>query len=451
VYEKYVPYLNRLRARGDASLKQALMANDADFDGPTSDLFLRLVGVQGLTAPEHLDDQTACEIDDDTKKRIERAWRVAWELVSADAAIWDLPERPLQVTRELFHRFGTDIGAALLLAGLPEAYAAKDGVRVLAATHQLGSNPRRRVRATAQWLLTVLGPEGRIKDDWSPAGVSFRAVVGLRLFHQVVRTALFLKKDDVVLPGKTLAQVLGGANTTAINQEDLIATRLTFSVGVFEVLEKFGITWTHEEQSSYLEAWNFIGHCLGIQDDWPNFWRIAKPPGSPRPASVEASRCLLAMIREHQWPTVKTWSPYDRTHPPAAGYDLPLPDYLAELQPGRELVNALLDELSDAMLPAARRWPRAVMEMLSPQVVVDRLGLGAPGLPLSFLRHLPPIPRTIGPFTRISKQNPVSGATLRFMANEVARRAVVSFLDASKHAPFVLPGLEEWSSGIRPG
>jgi hypothetical protein len=449
-------YLDILRSKGDDTL-EAKLDLGPEFDQQTCEEFLKLVGIRGLTAAEHVDHDTAesFRIPPAAITRIEKAWLATWELVSENLAKPDVvPSDALDRSRELFLAYETEIAAALLLAGLPEAYAAKDGVRVLAVTNQLGSDPKRRVRATAQWLLSVLAPVGDIKEAWSPAGTSFRAVVGLRLFHQLVRRALTLKREDPEHGGPALDKFLGPANQTPINQEDLIGTRLTFSIGVFEVLERFGIAWSENDQTSYLKAWNFIGYCLGIVDTWPRLNGddgSGLPVKSPCPASVADSRMLLDLIRCHQWPDPETpWSPYLRTNGAPGAVDVKLTDELMELQPGRELVNALLAELVDGMLPATRRWPRALMQVLCPHQVQDRLGLGAPGLPLSSLDQLPPLTRRIGQFTRIYQRNPVSGATLRFMANEVARRAVVSFVDAKRHAPFVLPGLEAWSSGIRP-
>jgi hypothetical protein len=40
-------------------------------------------------------------------------------------------------------------------------------------------------------------------------------------------------------------------DTKPTNQEDLLATLLSFTVPVFEVLELFGICWSEEEQDAY--------------------------------------------------------------------------------------------------------------------------------------------------------------------------------------------------------
>ena len=141
-----------------------------------------------------------------------------------------LPSFPISELeqRVLFHQYGTEIGSALLLAALPQAYATSWGARVLAATGHLQNDQRgdltRRIRATAQFLTFVLGPSGFVAegdlsngaienawDPWSPhKGQAFRSVIGLRLLHQVIRTILTNP------PPKTAAAVeatLGPKNT----------------------------------------------------------------------------------------------------------------------------------------------------------------------------------------------------------------------------------------------
>src|SRR5262249_13176694 len=56
----------------------------------------------------------------------------------------------------LFEKYATEICAALLLAALPQAYAAAWASRVLTATARLQSDFRRRIVQTAQFLLFVM-------------------------------------------------------------------------------------------------------------------------------------------------------------------------------------------------------------------------------------------------------------------------------------------------------
>ena len=73
-----------------------------------------------------------------------------------------LPDPGLVKTAcDLFARYGSEIAAALLLAALPEAYAAGEGAKVLAERSQLiegGALSTRRILATAQFVIWVLTP-----------------------------------------------------------------------------------------------------------------------------------------------------------------------------------------------------------------------------------------------------------------------------------------------------
>jgi hypothetical protein len=159
----------------------------------------------------------------------------------------------------------------------------------------------------------------------------------------------------------------------AINQEDLLATMLTFSIGIFEALERFGIRWTIEEQDAYLQTWDVVGHHLGIGTDAVLKQLVALagssngqypvPEGSSlRPTTVHDARLLLVALRERQWGS-----------PPSG---VPLTREWESLRAGRVLVEALLDELEAAMPRARRGWPLMVMRQLAPLAVRDRLAMG---------------------------------------------------------------------------
>ena len=57
-----------------------------------------------------------------------------------------------------FAEWGLQLGLGLFLSSLPLAYAAHDGVQVLALTAQLESNAKRRVLESAQFVLDVTAP-----------------------------------------------------------------------------------------------------------------------------------------------------------------------------------------------------------------------------------------------------------------------------------------------------
>jgi hypothetical protein len=202
------------------------------------------------------------------------------------------------------------------LAALPETYAAR-GTAVLVATGRLTEDDDVRVRGTAQFLLLALQPLKDAKATrhaWTPPkedepdgnhdptddGTVPPWVIcsALRLYHQSVRQALHDDPKHADLP-KKIAGV-------PLNQEDLLGTLLTFSITVFEVLERFGIRWSRDEQDAYLHTWDVVGCYLGVGSE-PVVRDFVPPNGWPgiRPASVPATVELLQQIRTRQWPTVQ--------------------------------------------------------------------------------------------------------------------------------------------------
>jgi ER-bound oxygenase mpaB/B'/Rubber oxygenase, catalytic domain len=449
---------------------------------------MQLVYRQGPVIGQHL---LGDDIEDTTKAIFEDWWSATLKLGRsvlektygpygslADAslpfgeALPSFPISELSRTRSLFHQYGSEIGGALLLAALPQAYATSWGARVLAATGHL-QNDRpgdltRRIRATAQFVTFVLGPtgfvaegdqsNGAIENAWDPRadnkGQAFRSVMGLRLLHQVIRTILTEQPNEEAK--KAVDAVLGPENfqepdpddplakkPQPLNQEDLLATELLFCVTVFEVLEKFGLSWSMEDQTAYLTTWNMIGRLLGIVD-WDEDDRLKEWP-ELNPTSVDGARRMLELLRIRQWMPVP---PFVAEKVVPGDPSDPLDEVWNSLRPGRRLTKALLDELASAMGRHTRSWPLATMRELAPDVVRDRLGLGAHGLGMSLLDNLPNRTTTIGRFTKIRLPNVAKAATIRFMANTVTRDAVVSFLRSSDPPPFVLPGLEDWSANL---
>jgi hypothetical protein len=188
---------------------------------------------------------------------------------------------------------------------------------------------------------------------------------------------------------------------------------------------------------AYLTTWNLIGRLLGIDPpDVPDWLDLE---------SVEGARRLLELLRTRQWKAVP---PFVAEMAVSDDPRIPLDDVWDSLRPGRRLTKALLDELASGMGSHFRAWPLATMRELAPQVVRDRLGLGASGLCMSLLDNLPHRKATIGWFTTIRMPNTVKATTIRYMANTVTRDAVISFLRSTNPPPFVLPGLEDWTASL---
>jgi hypothetical protein len=359
-----------------------------------------------------------------------------------------LDAHQLEVAHSLFAAYGGEIGASLLLASLPNAYAAAAGASVLAATGELNSSARRRIGETAQFVVDVLFPETSRVDELRAKGTfalieplptegrGYRRVRTTRLTHAVIRELLLSRKggdkwDPTRSSGvKTRVTQVG----LPINQEDLLGTLGTFTVTTFEVMEKLGVPWNDEAEHAYLMLWDRVGELLGIgtSDVTDELERVGHPvpnryAGALRPKSVAEARALQELIRERVWPVpapLKPAGPFDNAD-------------------GKILVRALLDELQKAMPRGLLRLPLVVMRYLVHPSAHEILGLGGGGLPDSVMRW-PSVER----FTRDPAHRPGTGLierSMRIAATDISRRAFIHFIREREvddtQADFVLPGI----------
>ena len=347
------------------------------------------------------------------------------------------PER-LEVAHSLFVSYGSEIGATLLLASLPNAYAAEAGAAVLTTTTELRTNTRRRIGETAQFVVEVLFPDstpiytakgveaGVTNQALPPGSRGYVRVRTTRLTHAVIRS--LITRSTVLHDGhevprwdpKEPARVWGRDETkrgVPINQEDLLGTLGTFTVTVFDVMEKLGVPWTEEAEQAYLDVWDRVGELLGIGTAAVTTKLKADgvklPPayvGALRPKTPTEARQLMALIRERNWPLAilgRELGPFSNPN-------------------GKVLVRALLDELQAAMPRGMERLPLFVMRYLVEEPAHEMLGLGGGGFADSLLRW-PRQPQ----LTRVPGRSLGMGAvhaSMRLAANDISRRAFVHFM-----------------------
>jgi hypothetical protein len=427
--------LEWLRDVGDPALEK---------DAGSDEFAARIRGIGLLREADGIDDKTRDELATSSHQALH------------DSTV-ELNGSKLLHAQHLFSRYGNEISGALLLAALPQTYAAQFGARVLTASGRLTSDLQRRIRGTAQFLVLVMQgakDERAAIDQWtrhdarhwpSPCPPPWLMTALLRRYHQAIRARV---KDT--LDAGTAPDDHGGTprpyathQGQPLNQEDLLGTLLTFTVTVFEVLEQFGISWTADDQDAYLHAWDVVGAHLGIGSK-TILWRMPSQLGGPRwntpgwqglrPVGISDTRSLLEQIRERQWV-------------PRQPGSIPDSDWHSG-RDGRLLLRALLDELIPAMPRHIQKWPIAVIRQLAPPVVRDRLQLGGSGVILNALGAVPGPRATIGRFTTLNRPNPVESRLLRQMSNEVTRRTMVHFLRGGR---FVIPGLEAWADDLSGG
>jgi hypothetical protein len=335
----------------------------------------------------------------------------------------------LEIAYGLFAVYGGEIAASLLLASLPNAYAAEAGAAVLNTTQQLSSNTRRRIAETAQMVVDVMFPDttrlyspAALKEvpnvpSLLPGGRGYVRARSTRLTHAIIREVITSKSPwDPMATARVPArpQTLRGI---AINQEDLLGTLGTFTVTTFEAMEKLGVPWNDEAEAAYLAHWGRVGELLGIGTSEVTDNLLAQgfdlPPeyhGALRPKTPEDARGLQRMIRERCWPVPLR----DRVLGPFTNRN------------GKILARALLDELQAGMPRGMERLPQVVMRYLVHDTAHELLGLGGGGVPDSILRW-----PTQKSFVRTPGRRPGKVAierTMRLAASEVSRRAFLYFI-----------------------
>jgi hypothetical protein len=367
------------------------------------------------------------------------------------------PDRLLRA-QYLFARFGPEIAGALLLAALPQSYAAPWGSGVLVASAGLHRDFRARILGTAQFLLLVTrgaqnrdeaarfwDPAGEATDDGRPA--PWAVCHHLRHIHQQIRANLEYQRAK----DRRVAGLLGDHNTPPLNQEDLLAMLLTFTVSVFEVLERFGIRWSSDDQDAYLHLWDVIGAHLGIgtpavtenrelgqtlRDRVKNEkWQGLRPP------SIEDTRALLAQLRQRLW----TASDLSSASGESSNVAAPTTAWRRQSQYGQILIHALLTELAAAMPTRLRTAPATVVRSLAAPFVRDSLLLGGGGVVTSLADLLPGRGPDTDEFAAPGFRNPLDAKIMRLMANDVTRRATIHFLRSGRLS---FPDLDEWSDGL---
>jgi hypothetical protein len=181
------------------------------------------------------------------------AWVTEWENRPCAAPGWyegDL----LADGQEIFKDWLLEITTVLFFASLPNDYAAKDGAKVLFKVSQLADpgTAGERIGTTGDMLLRVTEPGG-----FGPGGTAIARLRRVRLLHAAVRGSL---------SSRTGSEAWSSAQYgVPVNQEDLLGTLLSFTVTVFDGLERAGIFLSDADKTAYLHLWAVIGHYLGIE------------------------------------------------------------------------------------------------------------------------------------------------------------------------------------------
>jgi hypothetical protein len=177
---------------------------------------------------------------------------------------------------------------ALLCKSLPEGYAAAGATKILNISGELLAHTYHRLMGTLQLLVNVSSPQ-----SFERSGVALLNAQQMRLLHAGVRSNVAPK----ILDQRDKNGGYAAYRTkygVPINQEDLLATIMAFSLLVVRGLRQLHIPLTDAEAEDFYYVWRVFAHLMGIH-----------PPGDPKNEShlpeslAEASEFYAAYSRRH--------------------------------------------------------------------------------------------------------------------------------------------------------
>ncbi len=156
--------------------------------------------------------------------------------------------RVLDKGGEVLLRAGYFGGLVLGIMSLPYGYASPGGNKPLALSGRLTQQAPRRLGETGRFVQAVAMPGGLHRN-----ADGFAITIKVRLMHAQVRRLLWAS-------GKWDARAWG----EPINQHDMVATTMLFSVTVLDGLRKLGFRIEKKEADAYVQLWKYAGWLIGV-------------------------------------------------------------------------------------------------------------------------------------------------------------------------------------------
>ena len=152
----------------------------------------------------------------------------------------------------------------LLYFSLIGGFSAPKIVKVLDSTRYLTEHEKRtwrRLNETFDMVLACLETASAL----TVGGEGWKAVLRVRLLHSSVRIRILSSSSSSSSPSSSWDSEKDGL---PINQEDMMATLLAFSVNVLDSIKKVNChdserLLSREEQEDYLHMWRLIGFYMG--------------------------------------------------------------------------------------------------------------------------------------------------------------------------------------------
>lgn len=171
-------------------------------------------------------------------------------------------------------RHGARYAFVLLFLSLPILYGwATGGAQTLTMTGQLADKFGRRVSETLRFVVSVIR-EGGLGPEGDGVGTTLK----IRMMHATIR---YYARRAVCPTGDDYWLKAWGE---PINQEQLVATMLTFAPLAVDGMRKLGIRITDQEDRDLLEMWRVVGWILGLRPE--------NMPRTPEEGRLVWARCV---------------------------------------------------------------------------------------------------------------------------------------------------------------
>eukprot|EP00605_Chrysophyceae_sp_TOSAG23-4_P001745 GSChrysophyteH1.ASY1.ANO1.1932.1 assembled CDS len=173
----------------------------------------------------------------------------------------------------VYMRYSTSCSIGLLYFSLIGGFSAPKIVKVLDATGYLTKSDRdstwKRLNETIEMVVDCLSSD----DALEPEGVGWWSVLKVRMLHSRVRRRLIAKTGSRQWDTATYG--------VPINQEDMMGTLLSFSINVLRSIQDTGAPWlTTREQQAYLHLWRYIGHLIGVHEEYNPCTSVPRAAGA---------------------------------------------------------------------------------------------------------------------------------------------------------------------------
>ncbi|WP_437586246.1 oxygenase MpaB family protein [Sorangium sp. So ce1000] len=150
-----------------------------------------------------------------------------------------------------FLRTGVLGGILLAMQSLILGYASPGGNKPLVFSGRLREQAERRLAETSRFVYAVSRADGMRRS-----GEGFAITVKVRIMHAQVRRLIRASgRWETALWGEP------------INQHDMVATALLFSVAVIDGLDKLAYRFSPAQREDLVHLWRYVAHVIGVEPE----------------------------------------------------------------------------------------------------------------------------------------------------------------------------------------